>query len=172
MKHSLFSYEPDTYKKSQVMREILNAQEEQLLKAEEKQSGIVADMYPSQTIHPERWEKEYGIEQAEDVEQRRCNILAKIKGIGTVTSEVVKDITLSYIDGIVEVEEDPDDSMIYIVVESENQIQKINDLFYQLYGIIPAHIEVHVSQTVKPKINVRLYHGEIMEVIEKVDLLT
>lgn len=171
MKHSLFSYEPDTYKKSQVMREILNAQEAQLLKEEERQSGIVADMYPSQTIHPERWEKEYGIEQAEGVEQRRSNILAKIKGTGTVTSEVVKDITLSYIDGIVDVEEDPDDSMIYITVESEDQIQEVKSLFYQLYGIIPAHIEVHVSQTVAPKINGILHHGEIMEVIEKVDIL-
>lgn len=142
MKHSLFSYEPDTYKKSQVMREILNAQEAQLLKEEEKQNGIVADMYPSQTIHPERWEKEYGIEPEKSLDERRKSIRAKMQGTGTVTVKMIREIIETYTDGTVTTKEDADDSMVHIEIESDTAIITNADVMEQaVYEIIPAHMD-------------------------------
>ena len=141
MKHSLFSYEPDTYKKSQVMREILNAQEAQLLKEEERQSGIVADMYPSQTIHPERWEGEYNIPPADTLEERRKNIVSKIRGTGTSTLQMVKDIVEAYTDGIVTPIEKNDDSLIDIqIVSNSSNISDADLMEEQLNNTLPAHI--------------------------------
>ena len=142
MKHSLFSYEPDTYKKSQVMREILNAQEAQLLKEEERQSGIVADMYPSQTIHPERWEGEYNIPPADTLDERRKNIVSKMRGTGTSTLQTVKDIVEAYTDGVVNLIEKNDDSMINIEIESATaSISDADIMEEQMYETIPAHMD-------------------------------
>lgn len=142
MKHSLFSYEPDTYKKSQVMREILNAQEAQLLKEEERQSGIVADMYPSQTIHPERWEGEYNIPPADTLDARRKNIVSKMRGTGTSTLQMVKDIVEAYTDGVVTPIERNDDSLIIAEIESDTAtISDAGLMEEQMYETIPAHME-------------------------------
>ena len=101
MKRSLFSYEPDTYKKSEVMQNILKPQEEQLNKAEERQDSVIADMYPSKTVHPELWENEYAITPVDTLEQRRKNIVSKMRGAGTATLQMVKDIVEAYTDGVV-----------------------------------------------------------------------
>lgn len=141
MKRSLFSYEPDTYKKSEVMKNILKPQEEQLEKAQERQDNVIADMYPSKTVHPELWENEYGIKQSESLEQRRKNIISKMRGAGTSTKQMVKDIVESYTDGIVTPEEINDESLINIQIASaSSDIQDMDNLEEWLNDMLPAHI--------------------------------
>lgn len=144
MKRSLFSYEPDTYKKSKVMQNILKQQEQQLEKAVEHQDGVIADMYPSKTVHPELWESEYAITPADTLEQRRKNIVSKMRGAGTAKLQMVKDIVEAYTDGVVTPIENNDDSMINIEIESATaSIEDADIMEAQLYEAIPAHIDFH-----------------------------
>ena len=142
MKRSLFSYEPDTYKKSKVMQNILKAQEQQLKKAEERQDGVIADMYPSKTVHPELWENEYAITPVDTLEQRRKNIVSKMRGAGTATMQMVKDIVEAYTDGVVTPIERNDDSLIIAEIESDTAtISDAGLMEEQMYETIPAHME-------------------------------
>ena len=140
MKNSLFSYLPDTYKKSKVMKDILAQQETQLDKARERQDEIAQDVYPSTTMRPELWE--YAIEPVEDLERRRKNIIAKMRGAGTVTLQLAKDIVQAYTDGEVTAEEDNDDCMLHFEITSATAgIADADIMRKQLYETIPAHID-------------------------------
>ena len=142
MKNSLFSYLPDTYKKSKVMKDILAPQETQLDKARERQDEIAQDVYPSTTMRPELWENEYAIEPVEDLERRRKNIIAKMRGVGTVTLQLAKDIVQAYTDGEVTAEEDNDDCMLHFEITSATAgIADADIMRKQLYETIPAHID-------------------------------
>ncbi len=155
MKRSLFSYEPDTYKKSKVMQNILKPQEQQLEKEEERQDNVIADMYPSKTAHPEMWENEYAIAPADTLEQRRKNIMSKMRGAGTATLQMVKDIVEAYTDGIVTLVENNDDSMINIEIESATaNISDADIMEEQMYETIPAHMDFRYMFK-------RPLHGEI-----------
>jgi uncharacterized protein YmfQ (DUF2313 family) len=124
------------------MRNILKAQEAQLDKALEKQNGTIADMYPSQAIHPERWEDEYAVDKTGNLEQRRKNIMAKRRGMGTVTLEMVRDIVEAYADGEITMSEDNDDSMMHIeIVSATTTISDADRMEKQLYETIPAHMD-------------------------------
>lgn len=139
--NNLFSYMPDTYKNSKVMKDILDSQEGQLKKEEIRQYGIIADTHPSTCINPERWEKEYSIEPEETIERRRNNIKAKMRGNGDVTGRTIKDMVQEYVDGTVETMQDADDSMFYIDIETNETDQATINAIPKLYWIIPAHMD-------------------------------
>ena len=101
------------------MQNILKPQEQQLEKAEERQDGVIDDMYPSKTVHPELWENEYAITPVGTLEQRRKNIVSKMRGAGTATLQMVKDIVEAYTDGVVTPIEKNDDSLIIAEIESD-----------------------------------------------------
>lgn len=142
MKNDLFSYLPDTYKRSKVMSDILSPQQAQLEKEEKNIQELQADMHPSSTVHPELWEDEYGIEATGTMEQRRSTIIAKMRGTGVVTKEMIKDIVEAYTEGEVKVEEDNENYLIPIEITSPSA--GISDeviMARQLREIIPAHID-------------------------------
>ena len=142
MKRSLFSYEPDTYKKSKVMQKKLKTKKQQQEKEVEHQDGVIADMYPSKTVHPELWESEYAITPADTLEQRRKNIVSKMRGAGTATLQMVKDIVEAYTDGVVTPIERNDDSLIIAEIESDTAtISDAGLMEEQMYETIPAHME-------------------------------
>ena len=142
MKRSLFSYEPDTYKKSKVMQNILQPQEPQLGQTVQHQDGVIDDMYPSKTVHPELWENEYAITPVGTLEQRRKNIVSKMRGAGTATLQMVKDIVEAYTDGVVTPIERNDDSLIIAEIESDTAtISDAGLMEEQMYETIPAHME-------------------------------
>lgn len=171
MKRSLFSYEPDTYKKSKVMQNILKPQEQQLEKAVEHQDGVIADMYPSKTVHPELWESEYAITPVDTLEQRRKNIVSKMRGAGTATLQMVKDIVEAYTDGVVTPTERNDDSLINIDIKSEQTYTSPDDFETALYEAIPAHMEIYTSQEVIHNQHTNKYFGQAIGTTEIINVM-
>lgn len=142
MKNDLTSYLPDTYKKSEVMKNILSPQQAQIEKEEKNIQELQADMHPSSTVHPELWEGEYEIEAVGTIGQRRSTIIAKMRGTGVVTKEMIRDIVEAYTEGEVKVEEDNENYLIPIEITSPSA--GISDevlMARQLREIIPAHID-------------------------------
>ena len=171
MKCSLFSYEPDTYRKSKVMSNILEAQEKQLDRAEKQMTGLESDLLASTTSHPELWENEYGIMANDTVEKRRKTILAKMRGTQTITKEKAENIVKAFTEGDVAVVEDADDSRIYVHITSEGVYTEPGDYEDTLYEVIPAHLEIVTRQTIVHNQRPEAHYGSVIDTGETVDIL-
>ncbi len=77
------------------------------------------------------------------VEQRRANIKAKIRGCGTVTKALIKNVAESYVGGEVDVIEDSANYTIIIKFISTYGVPtQIEDVEKVLREIIPAHLDL------------------------------
>jgi len=93
----------------------------------------------------ERWEVDLGLESyaGKPDEQRRSRIISKLRGEGTVTINLIKNVAESYDGGTVDVTEQPELYQITITfVDTRGVPPNIEDLKEAIEEIIPAHLEV------------------------------
>ncbi len=91
------------------------------------------------------WESFLGIQTNinNDMNYRRANILAKIRGRGTSTVALVENVANSYENGQVQVIEHPTTSTIEVKFTSDYGIPpNLNDLENSLSAVIPAHLAI------------------------------
>lgn len=91
------------------------------------------------------YEKEYGVraKYKESIEERRSALLAKMRGVGTTTKEMVENVANSFYQGEVEVVEETDEYLVIINFVSEIGIPpNIESLKAVLKEIIPAHLNI------------------------------
>jgi hypothetical protein len=76
-------------------------------------------------------------------EQRRANIKSRIKGIGTTTAELIKDIVRTYSHGEIDVIEDPATYTVTIkFIDTVGVPPNLDDTKAAVSEVIPAHINV------------------------------
>ncbi|MCR8645573.1 YmfQ family protein [Paenibacillus sp. N1-5-1-14] len=93
----------------------------------------------------ERWEKEFGVrtEAGKPVDQRRSVVISKIRGTGTITSNLIKAVAESYANGEVAVTVDYPTYTVQVEFIGKYGIPpNIEDLKSVLRGIVPAHLEI------------------------------
>lgn len=91
------------------------------------------------------WEQMLGIESyaGKPLDQRRSRIISKLRGMGTVTINLIKNVAESYDGGTVEVTEQPELYQITITfVDTRGVPPNIEDLKEAIEEIIPAHLGV------------------------------
>ncbi len=92
-----------------------------------------------------RWEEFLGLDSyaGKPDDQRRSRIISKLRGVGTVTVEMIKNVAESYANGTVEVEELPTEySMVITFVDQHGIPPNYTDLQAAIAEIIPAHLAV------------------------------
>ncbi len=149
-KNTLLSYQPNYYSNSQVMENINDANANELTSL----NGILVDLsnqfYVSTvTTALERWEKQFGIKinTSLTLAARRNRILAKLRGRGTSTVEMIKDVAKSFIDDReVDLIEHNEDYYFEIALKSNVGFScELTVLYDSIESIKPAHLAYSIT---------------------------
>lgn len=91
------------------------------------------------------WEKMYGIvPDSENIEHRRSRIISKMRGSGTTTTEMIKNVCESFYNGQVEIVEHFDQYSFDIVFLSSIGVPpNLQDMTAAIEEIKPAHLAYH-----------------------------
>lgn len=151
MSNKLMSYLPNYYATSKVITDITNTQDLELKEFSDQIVKTLNQFFiDTSDFTLERWEKELGlpINNNKLEEYRRSVIKSKIRGHGTVTIKLIKNIAESYSNGEVEIIEDnPNYSFTIKFVGTKGLPPNLDDLKETIEEIKPAHLGVEYKYT-------------------------
>lgn len=138
---------PKYYSKSAVMAAVLLPHEKELERIIAKVEDTEKQMIISEATHAlDRYEQDLCIETnyTESYEARRSRILAKMRGLKTITKATLENVVKTYIDGIVVVDEHPNEFTVDIKFVTRKGIPgTISDIEKAVDEVIPAHLYVN-----------------------------
>lgn len=145
---------PTYYKTSKIIDNLNNANAIELDNFDKKLNSILDQFFISTADFTlERWEKELGIkvDNSYNVEFRRSVILSKIRGQGTVTIDLIKNVSESFANGEVNViENNTAYSFTVKFIGSKGVPPNLDDLKKAIEDIKPAHLAVVYEFTYNP----------------------
>ncbi|MFX4261047.1 putative phage tail protein [Pelotomaculum propionicicum] len=137
---------PEYYKSSRVIKTISQVRGEEVDKLRQALDETLEQFYiNTSTWSLDDWEEELGLplapEQPES--QRRPKIKSRIRGKGTCTIKIAKEVAESYENGTVEVVENhPQYLVLIIFVDVFGIPPNMNDLMAALRAVVPAHLSI------------------------------
>ena len=143
---NLIKHLPGYYRQSKVMREVLKG-----LEAECKNlSGNVTDTENQFFIiladrELQRYEQDLGIvvDNTLSDEARRGRILSRLRGTGTVTKEMIRNVANSFVNGEIDIIEQPNDyTFVVKFISKKGEPPRIDDVKNAIEMIKPAHLAV------------------------------
>lgn len=153
----MYKYLPPFLLKNRDLKELIRVEQLEFNSVDE----LIEDIYKqcfikTSTWGLKYWEKDLGIKNNENksYEERRSNILAKIRSKGTTTKKMLEEVALAYAD-IVNVIEDNPNYAFYINLESfKGYPFGLDTLYKNIEEIKPAHLEAkyNLKSTTKDKI--------------------
>lgn len=155
----LKDYVPFFISKIKDMQEIYKAQGKELNKIKLDIKDLCNQCFVSTaTWGLDYWEEFLKIETdtSKAIQERRSNILAKLRGQGTTTKKVIEEIAQAYAD-IVDVIEDNPNYAFYINLESFQGFPfNLNSLYKNIEEIKPAHLAANyrLTSTTKNKFKI------------------
>ncbi|MCS7463372.1 YmfQ family protein [Paenibacillus doosanensis] len=137
-------YLPLYYRDSVAANGILTAESTELADLNAEISDVLAQYFvDTATWGLAHWERICGIatDKAKPPEQRRSVIKSKLRGIGTVTVSLIKNVAEAYVNGEVGVTEDNANYSLTITFISSRGIPpNLDDIQSVLRETIPAHL--------------------------------
>ncbi|WP_427340658.1 YmfQ family protein [Caloranaerobacter sp. DY30410] len=151
MPNQFMKYLPGYYRTSQVMTNITNAEDTELQLFITNLTNTLNQFFVDLAdTSLDRWEKELGIpvNSSKPDEYRRSVIKSKLRGQGTITVNLIKNVSESYSNGEVEVIEDnPNYSFTIKFVGTRGIPPNLDDLKSAIEEIKPAHLAVQYEFT-------------------------
>lgn len=145
-KTTLFSYMPKYYRTSKVIDNLNNSNSIELNNFYKKLDDVLNQFFLDTADYTlDRWEKELGLEINNNLstEFRRSRIKSKLRGQGTITVKLIKNVAESFSNGEVDVIEDnPNYSFTVKFVGTKGVPPNIADLQKAIEEIKPAHLAV------------------------------
>ncbi|MBD8500749.1 putative phage tail protein [Paenibacillus arenosi] len=142
---------PEFLLESLLYRELLDTEAAQLGKVAGNTAELLRQFYvDTATFGLDRWERFCGIpvQPTKPLEQRRAVIKSKLRGIGTVTADVIRSVAESYSNGEVSVQEFASQYKIVITFIGKMGIPpNLEDLQASLRALIPAHLSIEYEYT-------------------------
>lgn len=141
----LIDYLPDEVKRSEYVRDIEAMLEELVKLAKDEYDASLSNMFVTTADQDaiKEYELDYGVMStgAGNLEERRSVILAKMRGQGTCTQEMVKNMAMAFSGGEVEISEHPESSSIDVKFVGTLGIPpNMEDFKQAIEKVIPAHI--------------------------------
>ena len=136
---------PSFYKQSDSVIDIQGSLEKERCILEENIKKLINDLFVITSENIERWEKLVGIKSdvSKTLEFRKTNVIARIRGKGTTTVDLIKNVSISYSNGEVDVIEDNENYKFIVRFVGQKGIPtNLNDLKNAIEEIKPAHLEV------------------------------
>lgn len=142
----MLSFVPRYYEASRVMRSILQAEGAELDKLRQALDETLNQFFArTATWGLDTWEKELGLPPGQDQpdSERRDRIVSRIRGYGTATISVVKQVAESYDKGAIDVIEDHAAYTVTIrFVDTTGVPPNLSDLQAAVRAVLPAHLDV------------------------------
>lgn len=150
-KNTLLSYMPKYYKTSKVIDNLNTTNAVELNKFNSKLDSVLNQFFiDTADFTLERWEKGLNLDVNNNynVEYRRSRILSKLRGQGTITVKLIKEVAESYNNGIVDVIEDnPNCTFTIKFIDNKGIPPNLDDLKMAIEEIKPAHLAVSYEFT-------------------------
>ncbi|WP_231701856.1 YmfQ family protein [Crassaminicella thermophila] len=151
MSNQLMKYLPGYYKTSQVIANITDVENSEIQQFKTSLDNTLNQFFVDLAdTSLDRWEKELGIpvNSSKPDEYRRSVIKSKLRGQGTITVNLIKNVSESYSNGEVEVIEDnPNYSFTIKFVGTRGIPPNLDDLKSAIEEIKPAHLAVEYEFT-------------------------
>lgn len=147
-KSTLLSYQPSYYKDSKVIDNINNSNAIELTKIQEKITNTLNQFFLMDSdTSLDHWEKEFGVLTNTNlsVDERRKRILSKLRGLGTSTIDVIRNMCLSYVEKANVIENNADYSFTIELISSVGFPSFIMNLLEILEEIKPAHLRLNLK---------------------------
>lgn len=142
----LFSYLPAYYETSRVMQTDMEAKGGELDGLYQALSSAADQFFVrTATWGLERWEAELDIvtDRTKPIEQRRAVLESKLRGAGTFTGQLVKNVAEAYDGGTVDVSFQPEEwGFTVTFIDTLGIPPNLNDLKAAMEEIKPAHLAV------------------------------
>jgi len=148
----IMQYLPPYYHESRIMRAIAEAQGNEVAAFWGTLDEILKQFFVETASEwgLDLWEQMLGLTSyaGKPLDQRRSRIISKIRGMGTVTIDLIKNVAESYVYGKVEVIDHPEIySFIIKFIDSRGIPPNLDDLKEAIEEIKPAHLAVEYQFT-------------------------
>lgn len=144
---NLFQYLPNYYQDIREFQTLIGTENEEVEQLSATIDEVLEQFYvDTATWGLSHWERICGIpiDESKPVEQRRSVIKSKLRGIGTVTVALIKNVAESWYNGEVEVTEQP--SLYTVKIKFISKLgfpSNLADIQNALREIIPAHLAIN-----------------------------
>ncbi len=142
----MLTYLPRYYETSRVIRAILQAEGAEFDKLRQALNEILDQFFVrTATWGLDRWEEEVGLPVTPDQPEaeRRDKIISRLRGYGTATIRIVKQVAESYDKGTVDVIEDFAGYTVTIrFVDTTGVPPNLEDLKAAVRAVVPAHLDL------------------------------
>ncbi|GGJ68313.1 hypothetical protein GCM10008982_17060 [Anoxybacillus voinovskiensis] len=143
---NLFQYLPNYYQDIREFQTLIGTENEEVEQLSATIDEVLEQFYvDTATWGLANWERICGIpvDESKPIEQRRSVIKSKLRGIGTVTVALIKNVAESWYNGEVEVTEQPSLYTVKIKFVSKLGVPpNLADIQNALREIIPAHLAI------------------------------
>lgn len=147
----MLAYVPKFIQTAQAYRAIIDAQGSEFDQLRTNIEDILKQFYvETATWGLDLWEQMLGLKSyaGKPLDQRRSRIISKLRGMGTVTVSLIKNVAESYVYGTVEVTENPAAYSFTIkFVDSRGIPPNLDDVKAAIEEIKPAHLAVQYEFT-------------------------
>ncbi|MED4922892.1 DUF2313 domain-containing protein [Anoxybacillus geothermalis] len=147
IENDLFTYMPGYYRYLRPVSEMIRTEGAELRSLTMSITDVLAQFaVDTATWGLSYWERVCGtpVDESKPIDQRRSVIKSKLRGIGTVTVELVKNVAEAYYNGQVEVIEQPSLYTVKIKFVSKLGVPpNLTDIQNALREIIPAHLAIN-----------------------------
>lgn len=142
----MLGYMPNFYRTSKVIEDLFQVEGNEVDDIKAAASGVLNQFFvDSATWGLDRWEQELGIPTVSGKldSERRSVIKSKIRGVGTVTVQLVESVAEAYDRGSIEVTQQPALYQFTVrFVDTLGAPPNLDDLKEAIEEIKPAHLDV------------------------------
>ena len=142
----MFEGMPNYYKKSLVMKEIMDSIETEFNRLQNETNLTQNQFFVLLSDRDiSEHEKDVGLmpDTASDIDTRRGRVLSKLRGTGTVTKAMMKNVAASFVNGAIEVIEYPTEYAFAVKFKSKTGVPyNLSDIQAMIEEIKPAHLNV------------------------------
>jgi len=142
----MLSYLPHYYETSRVVRAILQAEGAEFDKLRQALDETINQFFVNTaTWGLDRWEEELGLPITPDQPEaeRRDKIISRLRGYGTATIYIVKNVAESYDKGAIDIVEDHAAYTVTVHFEDTTGVPpNLDDLKAAVRAVVPAHLDI------------------------------
>jgi uncharacterized protein YmfQ (DUF2313 family) len=146
IERDMFDYMPREYEDFRESRALIMSEATEFERIHSNISEVLAQFFiDTATWGLANWEQVVGVktDESKPVEQRRSVVKSKLRGVGTVTVELIQNVAESWYGGDVEVTQEPSQYLVTVeFVSSYGVPENLDDVEWALRDIIPAHLQL------------------------------
>lgn len=163
------TYLPGLYEKSRVVDELLQVEGVELDKLRQALNETLDQFFVrTSTWGLDTWEQELGLSPAPDQPEgeRRDRVVSRIRGTGTATIRIVKEVAESYDHGAIDVVEDFAAYAVTIqFVDTTGVPPNLTDLQAAVRAVVPAHLalEYQLNYLIWDELNTKAWTWDQLE---------